>query len=85
MESGASRFFHVPGTSHGTSTRIAEGVYYRPGVHAGKIAETTEEWRMLDSGGSMVVSDRLVVYSGTRTSREFPFAKLTGHPVFAGA
>ena len=58
------------------SIRVAKGVYYRRGVHAGKITESSEEWKILDKGGAMVVSNQRIVYSGTRYSREFPFAKL---------
>ncbi len=64
------------GSSHGMSIRIAKGVYYRPGMHAGKITESSEEWKILDTSGDMVVSNQRVVYSGSRYSREFPFAKL---------
>lgn len=64
------------GSSHGMSIRIAKGVYYRPGMHAGKITESPEEWKILDQGGAMVVSNQRIVYSGSRYSREFPFAKL---------
>lgn len=64
------------GRSHGLSIRIAKGVYYRPGMHAGKITESSEEWKVLDAGGAMVVSNQRIVYTGTRRTREFPFAKL---------
>ena len=64
------------GTSHGMSIRIAKGVYYRPGMHAGKITESSEEWKVLDAGGDMVVSNQRIVYTGVRHTREFPFAKL---------
>ena len=64
------------GTSHGLSIRVAKGVYYRPGMHAGSITETSETWKPMDVGGDMVVTNQRVVYTGIRYSREFPFAKL---------
>ena len=64
------------GSSHGLSIRIAKGVYYRPGIHAGSITETGEVWKPLDEGGDMVITNQRIVYVGTRYSREFPFAKL---------
>ena len=64
------------GTSHGMSIRIAKGVYYRPGMHAGKITDSSEEWKVLDAGGDMVISNQRIVYTGSRNTREFPFAKL---------
>ena len=64
------------GTSHGLSIRVAKGLYYRPSMHSGAISETVEEWKVLDQGGTLVISNQRAVYSGLRYSREFPFAKL---------
>ena len=71
-----SRKLAYKGASHGLSIRVAKGVYYRPSVHSGAISETVDEWKVLDDGGTLVISNQRAVYTGLRFSREFPFSKL---------
>ena len=71
-----SRKLAYKGTSHGLSIKVAKGIYYRPSMHRGAISETVDEWKVLDEGGTLVISNQRAVYTGMRYSREFPFSKL---------
>ena len=64
------------GGSLGTSIRVAKGASFRVGAHKGEFVPGEEKPTIIDAGGSMVVTDKRVVYVGSKHTREFRWDKL---------
>lgn len=64
------------GGSRGVSFRVARGVTYRVGAHKGTAVRDPEMPRLLCSGGTVVTTNRRLVYVGPKYTREFAWDKL---------
>lgn len=65
------------GGSRGVSVRVAKGVNYRVGAHRGTFVQGADVPTLIDEGVG-VVTDRRVVFQGSKQTREWRFPKLTG-------
>lgn len=63
------------GGSQGVSVRIAKGLSYRVGASKGSLVRNPEELSMIDEG-SVVFTDKRIVFTGPKVSRSWEFAKL---------
>lgn len=68
---------HWLGGNTGFSFRVARGVHYRVGATKGHYQQGAEEPTVVDTG-TATVTDRRVVFSGTRAAHEWEYAKVLG-------
>ena len=69
---------HYEGGSSGVSFRIAKGVSYRVGQSRGTYVQGAEVPTPIDNG-TVVITDKRVVFSGMKATREWAFTKLVGY------
>lgn len=68
---------HSAGASTGFSFRVAKGVSWRVGGSRGRHLPGPESLTAMDAGAAFI-TDRRVVFTGSRQAREWSFAKLLG-------
>ena len=66
------------GGHSGVSIRVAKGVYWRTGRSRGTYKQGEEQQKLIDEGGTAVVTNNRVVYLGLKYNREWAFPKLLG-------
>jgi hypothetical protein len=69
------------GANHGFSFRVAKGVYYRTGQTRGHIVTTGQQLATEDTG-VLTITNRRVVFNGSRKALEFDYKKLVDVEVY---
>ena len=67
---------HYQGGSQGVSIRVMKGVRYRVGSHKGTYVRGPEEQTIIDTGGTIYITDQRTLYTSSSRNREWAWSKL---------